>query len=1022
MNPIRSLPACAALALATPSFAQGGSADHYQLQIARLPLVAALKEFSHQTGLQIGYLPHEAADGVVLSAPLEGQYTAEAALRQLLAPSGLGFERINERTIAVTAPEAATSGGHGDRVRIGAGPSQAPGWQPARLYLGEPQVGAVRAPLLALAQDVSAPELRDNPPQPRLETVEEIIVTGTHIRGAAPVGSRVMVIDREAIAASGYGRVQDLLETLPQNYSGNVSEDSNADFGSANLNRGQAIDLRGLGASSTLVLVNGRRQPTGGLQGSFVDISSIAASAVERIEIMADGASALYGSDAIGGVVNFVLRKDYDGIEAGVRLGTMDGAADDLQASFLLGKDWSSGNTLFGYQYSHRDALMAADAHWASYGQDYRALGGFDYRFAAGNPGTILDPLTGVPAYAIPAGQDGTNLTVADLIPGQANYPDVVTHVAALPEQEQHAAFASVSQDLGARLSVYAEGRFSQRRMTLPAVEPVALLFVPATNPFYVNPFAGDEVAVAYSFVDDFGAIMTQRSETTMYTLTGGVTTQLGAQWQMNAALTYGREKSTWSLDHNIKYERAGAALFDPDPATALNLFGDGAHTNPATIATLLETSLADGLSTLRNASVIADGPVLSLPAGTVRLALGADYRDERLGAHYASLAVATGEVERDDFFTVGEVRRDVTAFFGEVSIPVIGEPTDTGGRGVAVSIAGRYEDYSDFGSTFDPRIGLQVTPVRGVTLRGSWGTSFRAPRFNEMGILTQPASAAAASGVPDPESPTGLSNILYLVGGNPDLKEETAEIWTAGIELHPASIPDLSLTASYFDIAYQDKIQRAGDGATGTLLVEDQWREIVLRNPTQEQIDAVCNDPGFIGTCPANVAAIIDIRIQNIGRVDTRGIDFGADYAATLPLGRLTLNLSGTYVLAYERAVSASATPIDVLDTVSNPLDLRLRAGIGWEVGAWRFNAFVNHSDDYDDPVSERPVDSWTTVDLGVGYDFASGWLDGTVARLSATNVFDRAPPFANTFEGFDATNASDAGRTISLGISKSW
>ena len=414
---------------------------------------------------------------------------------------------------------------------------------------------------------------------------------------------------------------------------------------------------------------------------------------------------------------------------------------------------------------------------------------------------------------------------------------------------------------------------------------------------------------------------------------------------------------------------------------------------------------------------------MLRLPAGTVRLALGADYREERLEAHRDTLTMATGVVEPDTDFTVGEVQRDVEALFGELSVPVIGHPDDTDGRGVELSVAARYEDYSDFGSTSDPKVGLRIAPMSGITLRGSWGTSFRAPRFNEMKILTDPFSAAAASGVPDPRSDTGFSNVLYLVGGNPDLHQETAEIWTAGIELRPAAVPDLSFTASYFDIAYQDKIQRAGDGAFGTLLVEDQWQGIVLRNPTQAQIDAVCSDPGFVGTCPSSVAAILDIRIQNIGRVDTRGIDFGLDYGVTLPLGRLTFNVNGTYVFAYERAVSRSATPVEVLDTVGNPLDLRLRAGAGWETGPWQVNTFVNYSDRYQDTVSDRPVDSWTTVDFSISYHLASsGWLAGTVARFAATNVFDRAPPFANTFAGYDATNAGDVGRTISLGVSKSW
>jgi iron complex outermembrane recepter protein len=134
-------------------------------------------------------------------------------------------------------------------------------------------------------------------------------------------------------------------------------------------------------------------------------------------------------------------------------------------------------------------------------------------------------------------------------------------------------------------------------------------------------------------------------------------------------------------------------------------------------------------------------------------------------------------------------------------------------------------------------------------------------------------------------------------------------------------------------------------------------------------------------------------------------------------------LSVNGTYVLAYERAVSPSAPAVDVLDTVANPLDWRVRAGIGWEVASWQLNTFVNYSDDYHDPVSERPVSSWTTIDLSVSYRPASsGWLAGAVARLAATNVFDRAPPFANTFEGYDATNASDVGRTISVGVSKSW
>src|SRR5262249_1078703 len=140
---------------------------------------------------------------------------------------------------------------------------------------------------------------------PAIQPIDEVIVTGTHIRGEAPAGSKVLVIDKEEIENSGHARLEDFFESLPQNFSGSASEDSSSKGTNYNVNLATSIDLRGLGSGTTLILVNGHRQPGSDLFSSFVDISSIPSSAIERIEILTDGASAVYGSDAIGGVVNF---------------------------------------------------------------------------------------------------------------------------------------------------------------------------------------------------------------------------------------------------------------------------------------------------------------------------------------------------------------------------------------------------------------------------------------------------------------------------------------------------------------------------------------------------------------------------------------------------------------------------------------------------------------------------------------------------------------------------------------------
>ncbi len=305
---------------AAPAMAQS---EVKQFDIPAQALSSAILEFSRQSDVLIVVAPELAAGK--RSQSVKGQLPVNEAIAQLLRGS---------RLRAVPNP----SGGYRIDARVADGNAS-------------PQAGESGAAVGAAGSSTS----------------DEIVVTGTNIRGQAPVGSPLTVVTREDIAKSGYGRLEDYMETLTSNFSGSESEDSTGNFNvNNNLASGQAVDLRGLGAGATLVLVNGRRPAAGGLSGAFVDTSSIPVGAIERIEILTDGASALYGSDAIGGVVNYILRKDYEGLETNLRLATIDGGIDELQASVIAGKKWSTGHILASYQYSRRQALLAANRPYAS--------------------------------------------------------------------------------------------------------------------------------------------------------------------------------------------------------------------------------------------------------------------------------------------------------------------------------------------------------------------------------------------------------------------------------------------------------------------------------------------------------------------------------------------------------------------------------------------------------------------------------------------------------------------------------
>jgi len=578
-------------------------------------------------------------------------------------------------------------------------------------------------------------------------------------------------------------------------------------------------------------------------------------------------------------------------------------------------------------------------------------------------------------------------------------------------------AFVSASYHLTDKWELSADGRYSSRSFKSTYPQPTDDWLVPASNAFN---HLGGPVLVAYDFSRDLGPVVDSGPTETSF-VSAAVKGVLPHGWQVNLAGSYSKASTDFVESNVLNQGAIDEALNRSNPATALNIFGDGSHTNATALAALREqNTVYDALNvfTTASANVIADGPVFKGRAGEIRLAAGGEFRHE----HSTGLNIADGPEDRG---------RLVRSGFFELAVPVVAPRAGGAADRLDFSLAGRYDSYSDAGGTFNPKVGFSWRPFALVKVRGNWGTSFRAPPF--FWSNADQVGDTAIAEVVDPRSPSGYSRALELFGPRPDLKPETARAWTAGVDLTPPAIRDLSVSLTYFDIDYQGKIHNPGPYAAIFLTQEAQYASLITRNPTQAQIDAVCKKPPLYGgDCNQPIAAILDNRFLNLASLTTRGVDAALDYSLDTAWGRVSSSLNGTYTIDQRQQITPAAPVVDLVDTVGNPLRLRVVGSLSWSLRGRTAQTTVNYTGAYRDPgsVPARRVDSWTTVDVNIGYrrDGGSGWLANTQSNLGIINVFDQRAPFVNQFDlttgtlGYDAANATLLGRGVSVQVVKRW
>lgn len=951
------------------------------------PLPQALIDFYHQSGVEPGF----AATPQMVQAksnPVTGMMPSSRALDLMLKGTGYTYRFDADNSVDIIPAEAPT---------------------PVR----QPEVAAAPRDAPAIRRRFEADEDGGQ--------LEQINVTGSLIRGVQDAVAPLIYLKPQQLAMAPYATVQDALYSQPIISLNGPREDLGID---SNFQYGAGLDLRGLGVGATLVLVNGERQPLSGLNGDFVDVSTIPLSAVKRIEVLPDGASALYGSDAIAGVVNIIMRNDFEGAQSELRYGSAIGGRREMMASQLLGTHWDGGHAMLAYEYSDETPLAAAERPYAA-NEDKTPYGGANYDSYYSYPGNIVNPQTGLPVYGLPA-QAGQAPMVAALVP-KLNLQNQFAAAQLFPDVRANELYTAAAQDVSEQLQVFFEGRLTERETLESYLPATADLAVPPSNPFYVNPFSSLSplAFVAYSFFNDYGPSMfSARSQVAMGTL--GTRLQMGQTWQATLSEAYGRQSLRSDEYAQADPDTLNAYLADPDPATAFNPFG---ATNPQTLAAIERDFPKHAVSTVEYTRLVADGSLFSMPAGDAKLAVGIERRKEGL---FHDIPDPLNPEEQ----TISQsYSRHIESVFSQLMLPLLGDHDNP--RAVPrldLNVAGRYEHYSDFGGTFNPTYRIQWIPIQVLKLRASWGRSFRAPTLDN--LYDTSANAAGSVVLSDPQSPTGRSLTLVEQGSNPSLHEETAKTWTAGLDLAPPFLTGSTLSLTYYSIDYDNRIAQPGaDNPFAILADEVEWAAVITRNPTAAQIQAVCESPYYqqsvsqcLGSSPA---AIIDGQLANLSSTRTTGIDAEAHDSVSGKLGTLSLDVTGNYVFKFDQSVTGTSPATDIVNTVANPLALRLRGMIGWSSEGPQqpgpaVDVAVNYTGGYKNPGSVLlpDVSSWTTVDLRVAYRTREdiGWLSGMQVSLNVTNLLNHDPPFVDDNGGFDVFNVQALGRVVSADISKRW
>jgi iron complex outermembrane receptor protein len=863
----------------------------------------------------------------------------------------------------------------------------------------------------ALAQTAAEPSTGSTA-NSNTDAVEEVVVTGTLIRGAQPTGSELVTLDRQAIVSSGALTTTNLMTSLPQLNSFNALPIGTPDFANP-------VPRFGIRATAgTLVLLNGHRMVGSGILQTTPDPSAIPIGAIERVEVLPDGASATYGADAVGGVVNFILRKSYEGAETRAVYGHGD-QYHEYDVSQLYGKTWDSGNILGSFEYTTHNNFAFGTRDY--YDNNLSDVGGRNRFLGNCQPPNVA--IAGVtyagPNYAVGRNTCDPNAT-ADL----------------LPYEQRKTFFMAGHQALSDTIELTGDAFYSKRDQTNHVAVSNATFGITNANPFFKAPpgVAATSETVNYLFSNEFG--LTRRSEVSLSSagVNLGLNFKMGERWNANLSNDYGKgttQARTPAVDGialtNALAATTTATAFDPftgqTSQSVLDAIGGGG------VAYTAEQKLY-------GTQLTVDGPLFALPGGDVRLAVGAQWRHEDLaGVPYSLVNGARVDIPLGP---QSASRRDMAEYL-ELNIPIVGAGNAvTGVQKLVLSLAGRHDDYSDFGGTTNPKFSLDYAPIDALTFHGTASSSFSAPPLSDMRsvdtrLQTQPNAPFLPPGVVPPAGV--VTPEIFLAGGTPTLQPQTAHTYTFGVDVAPKSSGfNAGVTYWHSDIKQQIALAFPTNvplftspafasfwyGPGGQPLTAAVLDSLLA----QFRVDAA--NAAFTPQYRADLLArgyILDLRRKNLGHTTIDGFDFHLGYAVQTAFGDLNTSLAGVKPRHRTNIAGPGVAPTDLSEL--DPTTGRL--ALDWSRSGWSAGLDVNYVEAFNvtgTDVGTYRVDSYTSVDLRGTYRWAEGasFLSNTDVTLTVNNMFDRDPPFLLGTNGYTATHANQIGRLASLSLIKRW
>lgn len=780
--------------------------------------------------------------------------------------------------------------------------------------------------------------------------VEKIEVTGSNIKRVdTETAAPVVIITAEEIRQSGRQTVTELLRELPSNAAGGLTELT----GGGSFSAGAAtISLRGLGSTATLTLLNGRRVAPYGLadpnfgQSGVVNLNSIPLDAIERIEILKDGASAIYGSEAISGVVNIILKKDFKGGQIGVA-GTenQDGhyRSTTVTASLGfgdLGKD--RYNVFMNVEGFKADPVLLRDVDSFLNREPFRVIGGVGVANSSYSPFiSILQDQTGAFVGSTTSACPASNVVSAVPIigiPGVTCLYDQWTRVEIVPAQERQSIFARGTIDISANTSLFAEYSFVNSEIKFAGdarvlgqgqggtfnaatgrlnLQPAALPIGHPNNPF--------NRATQFRWRANGVGFADQVTESDTTRAVAGVKTVLG-RFDFESALMYNKSEVENQRFNFIRYTpwiNAIANGFNLITGTGGGTTFDQLRIDPKTQAES-EFTVFDAKLSGETGMILAGGPV--------GMAAGYEYRREK------RLVTATEESGRGEVIGLGigtaEGSRNVSTLFAEFVLPMT--------KAIEVQLAARYDKYSDYGSSFTPKIAAAWRISDKLKARASYASGFRAPALTE---ITRSATSGFFNGVLDPRrcqaNFTGpcSASVPGIIVANPLVKPEKAMSYVAGLVFEPTKDFDISL--DYFAISRRNEISFLSlneilfnEGST-----DPRYAGRVVRDPTNTS-PLVANDPGAL--------LFVSTGFDNLGETRVKGMDIDARQRFNFrDWGKLTLRFQGTRYFD-QRGSGAPGAKLTSYSGFRNAPEGRATLTGTWELGNWISNARVNWIDGF--------------------------------------------------------------------------